>query len=194
MSDVPSPNRQRFSGVGGLLVVAALVAACSGSAKSLGVATLGSTSQTTVLRAAPAGSGDSGQGAASSTFEQQALRHAQCMRAHGITNFPDPVPGKSESIGQSGVDTNSPTYQAASSACRQYEPKSGNPGQGATSQDRTQQLNFAKCMRKHGIPNFPDPSSRGGPQSVTNYGIDPNSPTFQAANRACSSLLAGGGG
>jgi hypothetical protein len=41
-------------------------------------------------------------------------------------------------------------------------------------------------MRAHGVPNFPDPSPNGatqigGPRS----GINPKSPSFQAAQKAC---------
>ena len=49
-------------------------------------------------------------------------------------------------------------------------------------------LAFAKCMRAHGVPDFPDPNGQGaqiGPSS----GIDPSSPQFQAAlNGPCKSL------
>jgi hypothetical protein len=54
----------------------------------------------------------------------QALKHSQCMRSHGVPNFPDPE----ESNGfislriAPGVDPNSPQYQSASSACKQYTP------------------------------------------------------------------------
>lgn len=127
---------------------------------------------------------------ASNTQVQQALQYAQCMRSHGVTNYADPTPGRSQSIGQSGIDTNSPTYQAAASACHKYRPTTvNNTNQGPTSQNQSQQLQFAQCMRSHGVPNFPEGNNGGGQQSVTQYGIDPNSPTFQAANRACSSLL-----
>jgi hypothetical protein len=115
------------------------------------------------------------------------------MRSHGVTNYADPTPGKSQSIG--GIDTNSPTYQAAASACQKYQPTTANNTSGGpSSQDQSQQLRFAQCMRSHGVLNFPEGSNGSGPQNITNYGIDSNSPTFQAANRACSSLLSGSGG
>jgi hypothetical protein len=47
---------------------------------------------------------------------------------------------------------------------------------------------FAQCMRAHGVPNFPDPSSQGGPLGPDS-GVDPTSPQFQAAlNGPCKSL------
>lgn len=50
-----------------------------------------------------------------------------------------------------------------------------------------EQLMYARCMRTHGEPGFPDPSATGGftiPNSV-----DENSSTFQAAECACKDLL-----
>src|SRR5260221_4967448 len=55
---------------------------------------------------------------------------------------------------------------------------------------------YAKCMRSHGIADFPDPQpnpggqggsfqSSGGPGSD----LDHNDPRFQAADQACRSLL-----
>jgi hypothetical protein len=44
---------------------------------------------------------------------------------------------------------------------------------------------YPKCMRSHGVGNFPDPDSNN---MMRMDGIDKNSPTFQAAARACRSL------
>ncbi|MGO9179419.1 MAG: hypothetical protein ACLQHS_09130, partial [Candidatus Limnocylindrales bacterium] len=51
-------------------------------------------------------------------------------------------------------------------------------------------------MRAHGVPNFPDPKFSGGgiSMNLNGSGIDPNSPTFQAAQQACQSLLPGANG
>jgi hypothetical protein len=167
------------------MALAVTLAACGG----------GSSTSDPSTTSGAASSGGSSSSGASNSLEQQALKYAQCMRSHGVTNYADPTPGKSVGIGQSGIDTNSPTYQAAASACQKYQPTTGNnANQGPNSQVQSQQLKFAECMRKHGVPNFPEGNSGGGQQSITNYGIDPNSPTFQAANRACSSLLSGSGG
>jgi len=168
-----------------LMAVAVTLAACGGGSPT-------SNPSTTSGAASSGGSSSSG---ASNSLEQQALRYAQCMRSHGVTNYADPTPGKSQSVGQSGLDTNSPTYQAAASACQKYQPTTGsNTNQGPTPQGQSQQLQFAQCMHRHGVPNFPEGGNGGGPQNISSYGIDPNSPTFQAANRACSSLLSGSGG
>jgi hypothetical protein len=52
---------------------------------------------------------------------------------------------------------------------------------------------FAGCMRSHGLTNFPDPSSGGGIQIPSGSGINPFSPAFRSAQRACGKLLPGGG-
>jgi len=62
-------------------------------------------------------------------------------------------------------------------------------GGGASSQGKSTAgsytLAFARCMRAHGVPKFPDPGSPIGPGS----GFDPGSPNFQAAVKGpCRSL------
>jgi hypothetical protein len=46
-------------------------------------------------------------------------------------------------------------------------------------------LEFAHCMRAHGVPNFPDPGAGGGLQITPQSGINPQSPAFQSAQKAC---------
>jgi hypothetical protein len=60
-------------------------------------------------------------------FRKAALKHAQCMREHGI-NFPDPQfdanGGARVKIGKgSGIDPNSPKFQAAQKQCAEFMPK-----------------------------------------------------------------------
>jgi CubicO group peptidase (beta-lactamase class C family) len=52
---------------------------------------------------------------------------------------------------------------------------------------------YARCMRAHGVPDFPDPV--GGHITLSPAGgADPASPAFQAASRACLSLSPSGPG
>ena len=49
----------------------------------------------------------------------KAVKFTNCMRSHGISNFPDPIQKKGM-IGfgsEPGVDQNSAQYKAANSAC-----------------------------------------------------------------------------
>jgi hypothetical protein len=52
---------------------------------------------------------------------------------------------------------------------------------------------FSACMRKHGVPNFPDPDSQGRLMLSPGAGLNPASPQFRAAQRACKGLLPTGG-
>ncbi len=54
-------------------------------------------------------------------------------------------------------------------------------------------LKFSECMRASGVPNFPDPSSGGGLQLSSSSGVNPFSPSFEAAQAHCRKLLPGGG-
>lgn len=55
-------------------------------------------------------------------------------------------------------------------------------------------IKFATCMRSHGVTNFPDPQSSGGGIRISlkasaSGGLDPSSPIFQAAQKACRGSL-----
>lgn len=54
-------------------------------------------------------------------------------------------------------------------------------------------LEFAKCMRSHGVPSFPDPRPGGGIKITPGSGIDPQSPAFGRARQDCRRRLPGGG-
>ena len=52
---------------------------------------------------------------------------------------------------------------------------------------------FSACMRKHGVPGYPDPNGQGVITIHSGMGIDPGSPAFQSARTTCSKLLPNGG-
>jgi CubicO group peptidase (beta-lactamase class C family) len=54
--------------------------------------------------------------------------YVQCMRAHGVPNFPDPVDGHITLSPSSGIDPTSPAFQAASNACAALAPSGPAPG------------------------------------------------------------------
>jgi hypothetical protein len=171
-----------------VVVLGALLAGCGGGPSAAGVAHIGKTTTTAV-----------GGGAATTTpippadaakHYADALKLSECMRAHGISNFPDPNSSGGIQISGggpgSGLDPNSPQFAAAQKACQKYFPT---PSPAQQQQGEKQALEFAACMRAHGVPNFPDPIFPGGgrveeriPQGS---GIDPNSPQFQAASTKC---------
>jgi hypothetical protein len=115
------------------------------------------------------------------------------MRAHGVPDFPDPVGNSLQLKGgpNSDLDPNSPKFTAASKACQALAP-SGAGGTVSAAQ-RAEALKFSACMRDNGVPNFPDPIFSGGGVQLKMPNIDPNSPQFVAAQKACRSLQPLGG-
>jgi len=58
-----------------------------------------------------------------------ALKFAECMRAHGVSNFPDPsTSGGGISLGGPGMNMNSPQFQSAQHACQKYLINKGRGG------------------------------------------------------------------
>lgn len=52
-------------------------------------------------------------------------------------------------------------------------------------------LAFSRCMRSHGVPNFPDPDPQG---NFLPFNTDVSKQTSRAANDACEHLLPSSGG
>jgi hypothetical protein len=115
------------------------------------------------------------------------------MRAHGITDFPDPVPSPLGGYGfhvritpGSDLDPNSPRNEAAAKACEHDVPPSIS---GLTPAEMASNaLKWSKCMRSHGEVNFPEPNGQG----LIKFDIDPRSPQFQRAEKACQKLGSAG--
>lgn len=135
------------------------------------------------------GGGGVAQGGSSTTAgTNDPVAFASCMRAHGVPRFPDPgsdgtIP--KESLAQLGVS--SARFQAAQAACRHLLPNGGRPPDQAEQQRvAAEGLRFARCVRAHGVPGFPDPGSDGRIPDPASVGIDQASPKFEAANRACA--------
>ena len=135
----------------------------------------------------------------------QALAFSKCMRAHGVSNYPDPTTspggGVELSIGSnSGVNTEAPAFQSAQTSCKHLLP-GGGPGSGPPSpKAMAQMLHVSECMRAHGISGFPDPTTKlpshpsdysgvmdhNGAVLAIPYSIDPQSPAFVQAAAACN--------
>ena len=62
-------------------------------------------------------------------------------------------------------------------------------GTAGANPSQTEGLSFARCMRSHGVPNFPDPSASGGINFNGVPGINASSPAFRTAETACRNLL-----
>ena len=163
-----------------LIAISITLAACGRGSASPGVASVGSTTSTTTATGSTGGSG-------SSAYED-ALADAKCMRAHGVANFPDPQSDGGFIISGSGSSnpSHSPEFHSATQACEHLLQNGGQPSAGqAGPSAQAADLKYAKCMRAHGVLNFPDP----GPGVRWNLGgnesIDHNTPQFQTAMKVC---------
>jgi hypothetical protein len=177
----------------GAIALSLLATACGGSAHN-GVAQVGSTPTTT---------SGANTGASRSRDDPNVLvAFAVCMRRHGLPNFPDP---RADSNGyhlrygaENGIDPRSPQFTNGQQACRRLLPNGGRQSSQEQAKAFQAGLEYAICMRAHGVPSFPDPkvSSDG----AIEFGIgakthvNPSSPSVKAADRACQHLLPGSGG
>jgi hypothetical protein len=150
---------------------------------------------------------------AQSSAQSSGILFAGCMRSHGVPNFPDPKSGtggglqiqSSQRNGQgqtmtvNGVPVSAPAFQSAMKVCQKDMPKA-KPIAGGLTQLRANALKYGECMRANGVPNFPDPTVRGGSGGAVSVqmngaGINPQSPAVEAAQKKCHSImgLPGGG-
>jgi hypothetical protein len=147
----------------------------------------------TVLLAAACGSGSGGSSDAGDTAYQKAVAYAQCMRAHGVPNFPDPdSKGNILITPADHLAQGAPQFVSANKSCEHLDPFTPlTPAQ--QRQDTVQALKFVACMRAHGITGMQDPVvSAQGISSRIPAGFSPSSPVFQSAQRACQKLMPGG--
>jgi hypothetical protein len=181
-----------------LIIVCLVAAACGGgTTPATGVASVGKSTATTDP---PSGGGGNSGSPSSSSKYADGLKYSECMRSHGVPNFPDPGSNGAIQIqggpnSSNGLNPNSAQFQAASKTCQHLLPNGGKITPAQQQQMLSQALKFSECMRSHGVPNFPDPTTSGGGVGIKiggpGSGIDPNSPQFQAAQKACGSLLPG---
>lgn len=171
-----------------LLITVVFIAACGSNSSGPGVANIVSTATATTNSsiASPSATGSSGNPVA----------YSECMRAHGIPDFPDPNANGGITIHSApGSDLNpdSPAFQSAQNACKSLQPV---PSAAQEQQAHANLLKYSQCMRTHGVPDFPDPTISGGHVSLSirakpGSDLSPNSPAFQAAQKTCQSLAPG---
>jgi len=182
------------------LAAIAFLAACSGAAQAPRVATLDNPDASASPGAYPSASADP---------QESLLAYAQCMRDNGV-DMPDPQVVE-DGDGRMGFSVGGPgggtapskdAFEKADAVCRHFLASivqdKGGPQMSAEDQDKV--LQFARCMREHGV-DMPDPDFsgggvmiKGGPgEDSSGPKFDPSSKEFQAAQDACQSLLPGGG-
>ena len=126
----------------------------------------------------------------------KAVKFAECIRAHGVADFPDP---DAKNDFQYGVSVTPAVWKRAVTACKDLQPP-GTLSSKRTPKQQSAGLKFAQCVRDNGVKDFPDPVN--GEPLVDTYKIpSSNKPggmaILNAAMQKCGKVLglaAGGQG
>jgi hypothetical protein len=126
------------------------------------------------------------------TAREKGVKFAECIRAHGVSDFPDP-----DAKGQFdyGVSVTEAVWKKATTACKALQPP-GTLSSKRTPQQQAASLKFAQCIREHGVTDFPDPVN-GEPLVDTNRIPSSSRPggmtILNAAMHTCRDLVQGEG-
>jgi hypothetical protein len=142
--------------------------------------------------------GNSG-GNSTAAAHEKAVKFAECMRANGVSAFPDPDASGALTIDAvangSSVGTSSAAFELALRACRDLQPP-GFTGHERSAREQDAALKFAQCIRENGVKDFPDPATddplvdtRRIPSSGTPGGLS----ILNAAMRTCRAYAAAAG-
>ncbi|HTU84347.1 MAG TPA: hypothetical protein VMF57_02170 [Solirubrobacteraceae bacterium] len=144
--------------------------------------------------------GVTGSGTTDDSNSGSQLALAECMRSHGVSNFPDPTEGSngggagfrisavpgSSTLTVDGTTFGGPAFESAVKKCKLFGGGTAPPP--VTASQKRAAVAFAECLRKHGVPNFPDPTfpASGGIAQNAGTSINRNSPAFQKAIAVCN--------
>ena len=185
-----------------------LVAGCAGGSGSPAASTTSAASANSATTAGASTATGAGATISTSTTPRTAgsgpLAFAMCMRADGVPNFPDPSSARGALFNTAGIDTSAPAFQAAQAKCQKLMgPGPLSPGSNTHPTAQTlAKLRIARCMRQHGIPQFPDPqtsvrsnpTAAGGARVITDFDgailvfpatINLQAPAYKQALTAC---------
>jgi hypothetical protein len=115
------------------------------------------------------------------SIQEQGRRHAQCMREHGVPEAdPQILPDGTVRVG-GGYDKqelDNDVLSTATQACRPYEiVLSGPDGERKLEGARE----YSRCMRAHGVVDFPDPDANGRVELPT----EQTDPDYEQARAFC---------
>ena len=171
-------GRRRLLAALGLIAMVLMISACGSSAHS---------------------GGSGGGGDPTATAHEKGVKFAECMRSNGVSEFPDPTASGKLTIDAvangSSLDTSTPAFKQAISACKNLEP-AGFTGSKRSSQQQDAALKFAQCIRTNGVNDFPDPMPNGPlvdtnriPSAATSSGMS----ILNAAMQKCGDVAAAAG-
>ncbi len=137
---------RRLRPLAALALVAAIGAGCGSSAPSeTGTAATGSDKK--------------------ATDRDKAVKFAECIRAHGVSDFPDP---NAKNEFEFGVSVTVTVWKRATTACKDLQPP-GTLSSKRTPKEQSASLRFARCVRENGVKDFPDPAN--GEPLINTYEI-----------------------
>ena len=159
----------------------------------------------TACNASPSSTGSGGSpNAGSSASSQIGISYANCMRSNGVPKYPDPSRSNElanglPKVSEQQLDVSTSQYQAAQNACAHLLPNNGQQTQSQSQRELNAMRNFARCMRSHGVPTWPDPHYFGeadgwGFYLVGVHGFDPNSQEIENKMNECQHVLPPGVG
>jgi hypothetical protein len=126
-------------------------------------------------------------------LQQDVVSFADCMRSHGVPSFPDPTTSPREF--KTAFNTQSPAFHSAETGCAHLLPGGGPRNQSAPPSPAqvAALVAFARCMRSHGFPSFPDPNSSGQltHEMLAGAGINLHQPAVVPAADACAGVTHG---
>ena len=140
--------------VAALLVGPTVGFAACGGASGPGAASLGASTTTSP------GSASQPPAAVAADYAE-AIKCAQCVRTHGVPNFPDPISAapfifaKGGPNNQTSQPEDEPGYTGANKVCGRLLPNGGPPTAAQMECIGSELLKFSECMRSHGVADFP---------------------------------------
>src|SRR5918995_159545 len=182
-----------FRPLAALAMIAVIVAGCSNG--SAGNGNTGTTSNTGTANSSGTASstGTTSSGANKLTARDKAVKFAECIRAHGVSDFPDP---NAKNQFEYGVSVSPAVWERATTACKDLQPPGTLSGK-RTPKQQSASLRFAQCIRDNGVKDFPDPVN-GEPLVNTHKIPSSNRPggmtILNAAMQKWPRLGRGGGG
>jgi hypothetical protein len=128
-----------LAALGMAVLVAAVGAGCGGTQSSSGISTAhpSTASHTSTI-----------------TPREKAVKFSECMRANGVSDFPDP--NASGEFPSYGISVSKTVWMKAVAACKALQPP-GTLSAKLTPAQELAALKFAQCIRENGVPDFPDP-------------------------------------
>jgi len=154
----------------------------------------------------PSSTGSGGSPAAGdSASSPSAVAYSACIRSHGVPNYPDPDSGGTlpkPDAQAFGVSTS--RFNAAQRACQHLLPTTGGSltasslqqcyladvcPQALVQQAVNDGLEFARCMRSHRVPSWPDPTIDPQGRPLFNIRVPrPAPPQVSTAINECERL------